>query len=114
VGARLLWFYRGRGTLGPVVERYAPLGTAGCVGTTYLAARPRDRGGRPSGGLIVPVGARPGRRVGFALDLATPRGNWGVVIRYTLRAGAGASTPTVGAVSVASSGGHTLPAHYDL
>jgi len=62
----------------------------------------------------VPVGARPGRRVGFALDLATPRGNWGVVIRYTLRAGAGASTPTVGAVSVASSGGHTLPAHYDL
>ena len=99
-----------------MVERYASLGTTGCVGATYPAVRPGDRGGRPSGGLIVPLGARPGQRAGFALDLATPRGNWGVVIRYTLRTGTGtrASTPTVGAVSVTSSGGHALPAHCDL
>ncbi len=50
VGVRLLWLYRGRAPLGPVDERYAPLGVTGCVGAGYSALQPGERGGRDAAG----------------------------------------------------------------
>lgn len=107
VGVRLLWLYRGRAPLGPVDERYAPLGVTGCVGAGYSALQPGERGGRDGGGLFVPAGVRSGRRAGFALVLDTPRGSYGVVIRYTLWVRA--RGPTVGRVVVSTAGTSAVP-----
>lgn len=84
VGARLLWLYRGPGTLEQgVAERWGPAGTVSCAGADYPSLRRGQRGGREAGGLVLPRGARPGRRVGYGLVLVSRARRYGVVIRFT-------------------------------
>ena len=92
VGVRLLFLYRGPTMRGSIPVLWDDEGDTHCVGEGYNILRRGERGGRNAGGLVLPRGARPARRLGYGMGVYTPRGRYGVVIRFTLRGVPGAWT----------------------